>query len=78
MVSRAKANTGRTCGNYSPAGAFYLRYIEDSEGTNFKAHTWFNYEGPTFMATVTYKFNNYNRRNSANNLDMNYDSGLDH
>jgi len=53
-------------------------YIEDSEGTNFKAHTWFNYEGPTFMATVTYKFNNYKRKNAGNNLDMNYDSGLDH
>lgn len=53
-------------------------YIEDSEGTNFRAHTWFNYEGPTFMATVTYKFNNYKRKNSGNNLDMNYDSGLDH
>jgi len=53
-------------------------YIEDREGTNFKAHTWFNYEGPTIMATVTYKFNNYKRKNSGNDLDMNYDSGLDH
>ncbi len=53
-------------------------YIEDSEDTNFKAHTWFKYEGPTFMITLTYRLNNYKRKRSNNNMDMNYDSGLDH
>lgn len=53
-------------------------YIEDSEGTNFKAHTWFKYEGPTFMATLTYKFNNFKKVNAGSDMDMNYDSGLDH
>jgi len=52
-------------------------YIADTEGVNYKAHTWFNYEGPTFMITVTYRLNNFRRHRSSNNLDMNFDSGLD-
>lgn len=53
-------------------------YIEDTKGTNFNAHTWFKYEGPTFMATITYRFNNYRKNHSTNQPDMNFDSGLDH
>ncbi len=53
-------------------------YIEDSRGTNFKAHTWFKYEGPTFMMTLTYKFNNFKRQKTTDSPDMNFDSGLDH
>ncbi len=53
-------------------------YIEDSQGANFKAHTWFKYEGPTFMMTLTYKFNNFKRQKTSNSPDMNFDSGLDH
>lgn len=53
-------------------------YIEDSQGTNFKAHTWFKYEGPTFMMTLTYKFNNFKRQKTTDSPDMNFDSGLDH
>lgn len=53
-------------------------YVEDTEGTNFKAHTWFKYEGPTFMMTLTFKFNNFKRQKTTDSPDMNFDSGLDH
>ena len=52
-------------------------YIEDTKGVNYKAHTWFKYEGPTFMITLTYRLNNFRRHRSSNELDMNFDSGLD-
>lgn len=52
-------------------------YIEDTKGTNYKAHTWFKYEGPTFMVTATYRLNNFKRHRSTNQPDMNFDSGLD-
>ncbi len=53
-------------------------YIEDTEGINYYAHTWFKYEGPTFMITLTYRLKDFKRHRSKNNLDMNFDSGLDH
>lgn len=53
-------------------------YIEDIEGPNFIAHTWFKYEGPTFMMSITYKINKFKRKSSSNQPDMNFDSGLDH
>ena len=52
-------------------------YIENSIGTNYSADTWFKYEGPTFMMTLTYRFNNFKRQRLSNKLDMNFDSGLD-
>ena len=52
-------------------------YIEDTEGVDFKAHTWFKYEGPTFMMTLTYSLNNFKLKRTGNNVDMNFDSGLD-
>jgi outer membrane receptor protein involved in Fe transport len=53
-------------------------YSEDISGVNYKAHTWFKYEGPTFMLTLTYRFNNFRRHRAVNQPDMNFDSGLDH
>ncbi len=53
-------------------------YTEDIEGVNYKAHTWFKYEGPTFLVTLTYRFNNFRRHRQINQPDMNFDSGLDH
>jgi hypothetical protein len=53
-------------------------YIEDNGGANYIAHTWFKYEGPTFMLTLTYKLNNFKRKNAVDKPDMNFDSGLDH
>lgn len=53
-------------------------YIEDIEGPHFKSHTWFKYEGPTFMISLTYKINHLKRSTSSNQPDMNFDSGLDH
>ncbi len=52
-------------------------YIEDTKGANYNAHTWFKYEGPTFMMTATYRLNNFKRHRLRNHLDMNFDSGLD-
>jgi len=52
-------------------------YIEDTQGKNFEANTWFKYEGPTFLLTVTYRLNNFNRKRAGNKPDMNFDSGLD-
>ncbi len=52
-------------------------YVQDTQGNNFKANTWFKYEGPTFMLTLTYRLNNFNRKKSGDQPDMNFDSGLD-
>jgi len=52
-------------------------YMEDTQGKNFEANTWFKYEGPIFLLTFTYKLNNFNRKKSGNQPDMNFDSGLD-
>lgn len=52
-------------------------YLADIEGTNFKSHTSFKYEGPTFLLTLSYRLNNFKRNRSNEHLDMNFDSGLD-
>lgn len=53
-------------------------YEEKLSGSNFKTDTWFKYEGPTFMITLTYKINQLQNRNKSKQPDMNFDSGLDH
>jgi len=53
-------------------------YVAELEGSNFNTYTWFNYEGPVFYFSITYKWNNFRRKSKSNQLDMNYDSGLDH
>jgi hypothetical protein len=53
-----------------------LTYTEN--GTNYVSETNYKYEGPTFIFSLSYKLNNFRKRQPDIGLGSDFDSGLDH
>ncbi|MBN2663782.1 MAG: TonB-dependent receptor [Bacteroidales bacterium] len=46
-------------------------------GNDYYTENWYKYEGPTFILSLSYKLNNFKQRKSEN-VEIDFDSGLDH
>lgn len=53
------------------------KFIYTTNGDNFNSESWHKYEGPTFILSLSYKINNYKPKRLKNNVEMNFDSGMD-
>lgn len=53
------------------------KFIFTSNGENFNSESWHKYEGPVFILSLSYKINNYKPKRLKNNVEMNFDSGMD-
>jgi len=53
-----------------------LHYVQ--KGNDYKSENWYRYEGPTFIFSLNYKFNNYKKYTNTNQLERDFDSGLDY
>lgn len=53
-------------------------YHFTASGEGFTTESWYRYEGPVVIASLSWRINNFKHRKSNQEVKMDFDSGLDH